>query len=354
MTGPRGVPAPDHGATWGDPAGVQGGRRPSAEPTRSALDAGRGTPILNDRGQGPVTTTFGDLAPVALAVRRMRWSPGSAARFDGVYKNYVSRWDGWKFGDIDRRALLGWVSELQEVSVGRSTIVKCLAVFRAVWAEARRDGLAGDDPSVDFTIRKSPHVMGRALNEEEFTRLVAVATDPPLRAELLLAGVVGLRWGEMAGLNCGDVDLDQGLIHIRASLARGAAGYEVKTPKTAGSARAVPVPDVMGGLLRTVLDGRPGGSLFVSPAGRRLNYHTSRRTLIRTADAAAVVDCTGWHVLRRTAGTAALRAGLTLRDVQTLLGHQNPSMTLSAYVAARETLALAGPLNRLATSALGR
>ena len=56
---------------------------------------------------------------------------------------------------------------------------------------------------------------------------------------------------------------------------------------------------MMAGLLRTVVDGRPGGSLFVSPANRRLNYHTSRRRLIRTADAAAILDCTGWHVLRQ-------------------------------------------------------
>lgn len=353
--GPTGVPAPDHGATWGEPAGVQGGRRPSAEPTRSALDADRGTPILNDRGQGPATT-FGDLAPVALAVRRMSWSPGSASRFDGVHRNYVApRWSNCEFDRIDRRAVLGWVAQLQAAGIGPATVTKVLAVFRAVWAEARRDGIAGDDPTAGLTVRKPPHVMGRSLNEDELTRLIAATDDPPTRAQLLLTGVVGMRWGELAGLNCGDLDLDEHLIHIRASLARGDAGYEVKGPKTTGSARAVPIPEVMTGLLRTVLDGRAGGALFVSNDGlRRLNYHTSRRRLIRTADAASVLDCTGWHVLRRTAGTLALRAGLNLRDVQKLLGHQSPSLTLSAYVAARESLALVGPLNRLATSAMGR
>jgi integrase len=285
----------------------------------------------------------------------MRWSPGSAARFDGVHKNYVGpHWNSWHFDRIDRRAVLGWVADLQAADIGPATVTKALAVFRAVWAEARRDEIAGQDPSAGLTVRKPPHVMGRSLNEDELTRLVTAADDPPLRTQLLLTGVVGLRWGEMAGLNCGDVDLDECLIHIRASLARGDAGYEVKAPKTTSSARAVPIPDVMAGLLRTVVDGRPGGSLFVSPANRRLNYHTSRRRLIRTADAAAILDCTGWHVLRRTAGTLALRAGLNLRDVQKLLGHQSPSLTLSAYVAARETLALVGPLNKLATSALGR
>lgn len=46
-----------------------------------------------------------------------------------------------------------------------------------------------------------------------------------------------------------------------------------------------------------------------------------RRSLIRIAAGGGVADCTGWHVLRRTAGTLVLRAGLNLKDVQALLGH---------------------------------
>ena len=252
---------------------------------------------------------------------------------------------------IDRRAVLAWLAELDVAGVQAATKVKALAVFRAVWAEAVREGLVGADPTHGVSVPKPPHIMGRALNEQELARLIAVAVDHALRAQLLLGGVVGLRWGEIAALNVADVDHSAGLIYVRASLARGTNGYQVKAPKTRSSDRAVPIPQAMGRLMRQVTVGR-SGPVFNTPAGARLNYHSSRRALIRTAETARVPDCTGWHVLRRTAATLALRGGLNLKDVQVLLGHSTPSQTLAAYVAARDMLALAAPLDDLARAAL--
>lgn len=137
---------------------------------------------------------------------------------------------------------------------------------------------------------------------------------------------------------------------VRRSLARGGGRYVEKSPKTKASARTVPLPASMSGLVRRVLAERQSGHsgpLFVGPETPRLTYHTSRRQLVRIADVAEVPDCTGWHVLRRTAATLALRAGLNLKDVQAILGHENPTLTAMSYIAARDNLALAEPLDAL-------
>lgn len=133
--------------------------------------------------------------------------------------------------------------------------------------------------------------MGRALNEQELARLVAATDDPLIRAQLLVDGMMRLRWGEFAALNVGGchVDLDEGRVHVRPSFARGRARYELKTPKTATSLSAVPIPEVMGTRLRTITRGRYG-PLFLATSGDRLNYHSSRRALIRVAADAAVAD----------------------------------------------------------------
>ncbi|MDO5699371.1 MAG: site-specific integrase [Dermatophilus congolensis] len=325
--------------------------------TRSVLDAGRDgrNQTREVAGVAPAPRpTFGDALPAALALGRLRWSPGSAARFEGVAANYLGRWEVWSFDEINRSAVLDWMTEMHTNHVGPSTQVKALAVFRATWIEAQRSGLTdAPDPSVGVSVRKAAWRMGRTLSTDELARLVATTGDnDALRAQFLFGGVLGLRWGEIAALNVGDLDLGNGLVHVRTSLARGQGTYVVKAPKSTAGARAVALPLALRPLLGRISRGRQG-PLFTTASGQRLNYHSSRRALIKASDAASVPDCTGWHVLRRTAATLALQGGMTLKDVQSLLGHSHPSQTLTAYVAARDALALAPTLDDLARRAVG-
>jgi integrase len=45
----------------------------------------------------------------------------------------------------------------------------------------------------------------------------------------------------------------------------------------------------------------------------------------------AGLEPAGLHILRRTAATLSLQAGTNLRDVQAMLGHKSPLMTMTRY-----------------------
>lgn len=325
-------------------AGRSIGRQPKPLPSSSAPES---------RPEQEVT--FADLLPQALAVGAQRWSPGSRVRFEGVAVHYLARWSSWPLSSITRAAVLAWLREMTDAGVAVTTQVKAIAVFRAVWSEALTEGVVrAADPSLGLSMKKPPPIMGRSLNPTELTRLIG-ATDArtSMRSEMLVAAIMGLRWGEIAALTVGDFDQDFGQLQIRASLAKGRNGYQVKAPKTTSSLRTVPVPEVMmSGLRKLVIVHGGSGPLFRKPNGDRLDYSYSRRHLMAAADRAQIADCTGWHVLRRTAATLALRSGLNLKDVQALLGHSTPSQTLAAYVAAREMSSLSAPLNSLAQAAI--
>ncbi|MEP6598702.1 MAG: tyrosine-type recombinase/integrase [Actinomycetota bacterium] len=47
--------------------------------------------------------------------------------------------------------------------------------------------------------------------------------------------------------------------------------------------------------------------------------------------AAAGIDGSGFHTLRRTAATLALQQSASVRDVQAMLGHSSSLMTLTRY-----------------------
>ncbi|WP_106849476.1 tyrosine-type recombinase/integrase [Blastococcus sp. Marseille-P5729] len=286
---------------------------PQAHPvgTRSGLDAAQLGGTIEDQEKAP-QITFGDVAGRMLAIKSLSWSPGSADRAAGIVRNHLAHWSEVPVASINRDDVLAWVQERREAGVGTATISKALSLFRSTWAEAATRGLVTkSDPAMGVSVRKPRHTVGRHLSEKEFGRLVRAASTADFRLQLLLTGVLGLRWGELAGLNVGDIDLNQGVVMVRRSLARGGGRYVEKSPKTKASARTVPLPASMSDLVRRVLAERQSGHsgpLFVGPETPRLTYHTSRRQLVRVADVAEVPDCTGWHVLRRTAATLALRA----------------------------------------------
>ena len=306
----------------------------------------------------PERPLVGQIMEEVLAAKSYGWSPGTVARQRGIARNHLRRWNDADIAQITRKEVLAWLAEMTEAGVATTTQTKALALFRAVWAEARMQGLTSQqDPSSAISMRKPPVALGRTLNREELAALVgACAAEPALKVQILLAGVLGLRWGEVAGLDVGDVDVAENLIHIRASLARGEGAYVRKAPKTAAGARAVPVPPDLMRLLESHLVAMPSsGPLFLAAQGGRLNYHSARRDLARVAKRAGLRDMPGgWHALRRTAATLALQAGMTLKDVSVMLGHSTPSVTLTRYVASRDAHGLRVPLDAVTRHALGR
>ncbi|MHB8431737.1 MAG: tyrosine-type recombinase/integrase [Acidimicrobiales bacterium] len=73
---------------------------------------------------------------------------------------------------------------------------------------------------------------------------------------------------------------------------------------------------------------RHGGPIFVTGDGRRLDRHGASRIVRRVARRADIAKPTGPHTLRHAFITAALDAGVPLRDVQEAASHAGPRTTM--------------------------
>jgi integrase len=128
---------------------------------------------------------------------------------------------------------------------------------------------------------------------------------------------LGLRAGEVADLTLADVDWRAGTLTIAAGKSRRAS----KVPLPARVARA---------LADYLRHGRPETSdraLFVHhrpPRGRRIGPAVVR-SAVRLAYARAGLDSrlTGTHVLRHTAATRMLRAGVSMKEIADVLRHRS-------------------------------
>ncbi|HEY4236119.1 MAG TPA: tyrosine-type recombinase/integrase [Gaiellaceae bacterium] len=220
---------------------------------------------------------------------------------------------GTSLDSVDVRVLADYVAWLGGARRGRklapATISRKLAAVRAFLRQALGPERVPDARLGPRRARRLPDAPAAADVER---MLEGLEGDGPLalrnRALVELVYSAGLRSAEAVGLDLGDVDFEQELMHIRR--AKG------------GKERVVPLgEEAAAWLARYLRDARPElakeaqDAFFLSSRGRRLDTSTLRRIVPHP------------HRLRHAFATHLLEGGADLRTIQELLGHSSLSTT---------------------------
>ena len=253
------------------------------------------------------------------AADRFLASPALSEATRRAYGSDVGEFCTWLEGRstsldaVDVRVLADYVAWLGEARRGRklapATISRKLAAVRAFLRHALGPERVPDARLGPRRARRLPDAPAAA--EVERT-LEALEGEGPValrnRALVELVYSAGLRSAEAVGLDLGDVDFEQELVHVR----RGKGGKE----------RVVPLGEEAAlWLARYLRDARPSlvtganDALFLSARGRRLDTSTLRRVVPHP------------HRLRHAFATHLLDGGADLRTIQELLGHSSLSTT---------------------------
>lgn len=160
---------------------------------------------------------------------------------------------------------------------------------------------------------------------------IAAAVEPRYRALVITAAYAGCRWGELAGLRRGNVDLDRGTISVVEQVVELRSGKLLRCdPKSAAGRRVVHLPDGVQAELKahvaTFSERGGDGLVFPGPNGGQLRSNNFRTRHWLPATRAAGVEGLRFHDLRHVAGTLASSvSGATIREVQARLGHASPA-----------------------------
>jgi len=138
-----------------------------------------------------------------------------------------------------------------------------------------------------------------------------------------LLALNGLRVSEAAGADIEHLGLKRG--HRTLTITR-KGGKVVTIPLAPRTARAMDL----------AISERTDGPMFLAADGRRLDRHGAGRIVRKVARRAGITKTVTPHTLRH-AGTAALDAGVPLRDVQEAASHADPRTTMR-YDRARGSL----------------
>jgi integrase len=269
---------------------------------------------------------------------RQLWVPSTRANADLATRSVT-------FADLPMKAIRrshveAWVKAMS-TQWAPSTIKTRFVIVRSVLRAAVADRVISTDPSAGVALprRRKAEAAMRIPSVDQVGNLHAhadsnrVSTRKGFRAFVALCAFAGLRKGEAAAVQVGDVDFLRRQLSVSRQLQRDGSDYAIRPPKY-GSERVVYLPDELVTILAEHVathldDADPTQWLFtVDDEPMYDNAITWRWRATRNA---AKLPHVRLHDLRLFYAAGLLAAGCDVVTVQRALGLSTATTTLNTY-----------------------
>jgi site-specific recombinase XerD len=221
----------------------------------------------------------------------------------------------------------GFARDLEAKGKARATVTRRLCTIAGFYKYAVEEELLEHSPAAHVRrprLDYEAHATGLDRNELG-ALLVAAGLGPSGEHALIsLLALNGLRVSEATGADIEALGMERG--HRTLVITR-KGGKVVTIPLAPRTARAIDL----------AIGERCEGPVFLRPDGQRLDRHGAGRIVRGAARRAGINKNVGPHTLRHACITAALDAGVPLRDVQEAASHADPRTTMR-YDRARASL----------------
>ncbi len=243
-------------------------------------------------------------------------SPSTLTIYRPTLQRLVSVLGDQLVAHIDPRAIERY-KELRAASVSPTTVNIELRTIKAFFSRLKYWKLIRENPCSEVTQLRVPQVPPAFLTSEQLKTLVDSIVEPWLREIVIFASMTGMRLGEVLNVQWSDISCDAGTILVRSS-----DGYRVK----GGKMRTVP----MNGTVATLLQAktRREGLVFKGRRGWRRAYGSYVSKKFKEAVRSLGFDeRLQFHSLRHTFASLLVQRGVSLYEVQNLLGHSTVAVT---------------------------
>jgi integrase/recombinase XerD len=277
----------------------------------------------------PVAPVFTNTERLALA--------GFLAGYSGLareaYELDLRQYTSWchqhhlRLFQVRRADIECFARDLETRGRARATITRRLCTIAGFYRYAVEEDLLDHSPAAHVRrprLDYESHATGLDRNELGALLVAAALGSPAEHALISLLALNGLRVSEATGASIQSLGLERG--HRTLVITR-KGGKVVTIPLAPRTARAIDL----------AVGERVEGPMFIAPDGRRLDRHGAARIVRRAARRAGITKPAGPHTLRHAFITAALDAGVPLRDVQEAASHADPRTTIR-YDRARGSL----------------
>lgn len=267
----------------------------------------------------------------------------SLSMYTEKYNSIISPAIGrMKLGDV-REANLQRILNSQ-AGMSFSHVSKLRMILKAMFSRAAASRIISFDPSTQLELPEASKGEHRSLTEEERIALLKVCKTHRYGLLMQIILYAGLRPGEIAALNWGDVDFEKN--EIRVHKAQESGSKNIKAPKTSAGFREIPMVPELRERLWAAREA-PEEAVVKNTVGKRLDSDSMYRawksvrramdiemgaTVYRNQIIESVIapDLT-LYCLRHTFCTDLQRASISINIAKELMGHSDISVTANIY-----------------------
>src|SRR5580692_10508059 len=228
---------------------------------------------------------------------------------------------------VRRADIEDFARDLEAKGRARATVTRRLSTIAGFYKYAVEEELLDHSPAAHVRrprLGYESHATALDRNEVGALLVAAGLGAAAEHALISLLALNGLRVSEATGADIEHLGLERG--HRTLVITR-KGGKVVTIPLAPRTARAIDL----------AIGERTSGPLFRAADGKRLDRHGAARVVRRVTRRAGITKSVSPHTLRHAFITAALDAGVPLRDVQEAASHADPRTTMR-YDRARTSL----------------
>ena len=296
---------------------------------------------------------FGDYARQWLDSRRRgkELAVKTLERYEGIIRDHLlPHLGGVRISSVGtpeiREALTAWRTGRRAdgkpgVLSSKSVSVH-FALLRQIFADAVRDGLLVDNPTLRVRAPKKFSRERRTYSIEQVIDLYEFLKPSRLATPVLTKALTGLRRGELLALRWKHIDLERGIANVHESVMVDQVGTaSFKAPKTDKSRRPVALPRALISILlahkrqqedeRKLVGLDPAGDLVFSDVDGGVWNPDAFSGLFTRAILRSGLPRISLHELRHSYASISQRLGTPLTTTSRSLGHSTVLLTADVY-----------------------
>ena len=275
-------------------------------------------------------------------------SPTTLSRYQGMIKRYIKPLLGHiQVQQLNTLAVQAWVNGLKvSPSSGKpmvaATIKHAYHVLKGSLDKAVLAGIIPRSPCAGIMLHKGQKKEAVIYDEKQIRQLIAAAKDTDMELVIDMELCLGLRRGELLGLEWDDIDWDKNQVRIIHNRVVVNGKSVVKEPKTASGFRTLDVPlPLMQKLRKHKLDCatkrlRMGQAymvtnyIIVHDDGKPIYPEYLSQMLTKLQERCGLPKCR-FHDLRHLCASIMLLQGVNVKVAQERLGHKDITTTMNIY-----------------------
>lgn len=280
-----------------------------------------------------------DYAARWLAAVKLKCKPSTHNKYSNICKNHIVPLIGkQRIADLSSENIEEMLEKRS--SLAPKTRSDILCVIKMIVSYAQQCGLNCQLNLKALAIRLPKGAM-RVLSVSEQEKLIEqlIAENSLRSVGILLAMSTGMRIGELCALQRKDISFDNGMLHISATMQRIQIDNEkartkiiISEPKSACSIRDIPLSEQHIRFFRQYYEDMPERAFLLSGEIGHFVEPAALRYYFGKVAAVCKLEGVHFHTLRHTFATRCVEAGVEIKTLSEILGHENVKITLDRYV----------------------